>query len=189
MMNKTYLVYELQNNITKQKYIGMTSQTLKMRFKNGKGYKEYTKINQAIKKYGWENFKHKILFETTKLSLAEEKEKYYIKKFGTIKNGYNKQLGGMKATSYEITELHKLHSSIAHRGQHSSPNTEFKKGQLHKAHYKIIKPVICVELNKKFKSITEAEKELKISHHIWDCIKGKRKKCGGYHWKEVEEVI
>lgn len=50
------------------------------------------------------------------------------------------------------------------------------------------KRVICIELNRTFKSISEAERELNISlSHISMVFKGKRKTCGGYHWKEVIE--
>ena len=48
--------------------------------------------------------------------------------------------------------------------------------------------VYCVELDKVFDSIVDAEKQLNISHHVWDCIRGKRNKCGGYHWKYAKEV-
>lgn len=49
------------------------------------------------------------------------------------------------------------------------------------------KPVVCVELNKTFKSIMEAERELGISNKkIVDCCKGKRKTTGGYHWRYKE---
>ena len=49
---------------------------------------------------------------------------------------------------------------------------------------KIKKKVICVELNKKFESILEASKILKINKSdICACCKGKLKTAGGYHWK------
>lgn len=50
-------------------------------------------------------------------------------------------------------------------------------------------PVLCVEKNKVFGSIKEAGEELDLScsaqTHITDCIKGRRKTSGGYHWVSV----
>ena len=183
-----YKVYCLTNDITKEKYIGVTKQELKKRFKNGKGYKPNTKINQAILKYGWKNFSHCILFETNNKEKAGKKEIEYIKLFNTIKQGYNNATGGFINYTQTVSERQKQNMSISHKGQHSSPKTEFKKGQRSKAHLMIIKPVYCVELDKFYDSIIDAEKDLNISHHVWDCIKGKRNKCGGYHWKYEKEV-
>ena len=35
MLNKTWTVYSLINDVTGERYIGMTSQSLKKRFRNG----------------------------------------------------------------------------------------------------------------------------------------------------------
>ena len=52
-----------------------------------------------------------------------------------------------------------------------------------------IRPVFCVELNKKFNSIKEAALYLNLSFaqqvHISDCIKGRRNRVAGYHWSFV----
>ena len=65
-----YKVYCLTNIITGEKYIGVTKQKMYDRLKAGKGYKPTTKINQAILKYGWVNFKYNILFETNNKEIA-----------------------------------------------------------------------------------------------------------------------
>ena len=84
MLNKTWTVYSLINDVTGERYIGMTSQSLKKRFRNGRGYKGYTKIKQAIDIYGWDNFSYEILAKTESVEKAEELEKYYIAKYDTI---------------------------------------------------------------------------------------------------------
>lgn len=49
---------------------------------------------------------------------------------------------------------------------------------------KRITPVYCVELNKNFKSLAEAEKELGIHHeNISRCCQGFLQTTGGYHWR------
>ena len=125
-----YKVYCLTNNITGEKYIGVTKQKLYRRFKAGKGYKSNTKINKAILKYGWINFKHKVLFETDNKDLAGEMEKFFIKFYNTTEKGYNNATGGFKGyTQTEVvTEEHRKNLSLSHKGKHSSPATEFKKG-------------------------------------------------------------
>lgn len=55
-------------------YIGITQQTLKRRWQNGRGYYKNTFISKAINKYGWENVKHEILFENLTKEQAEQKK-------------------------------------------------------------------------------------------------------------------
>lgn len=178
-----YKVYCLTNTITDEKYIGVTKQKMYKRFKNGKGYKPTTKINLAIQKFGWENFNYQILYETENKELAGMIEEDYIKKYDTIKHGYNMQSGGFKNFKGVLpSEETKNKMKKTKNGKHYSPNTEFKKGTLTEyTKNKMIK-VLCVETGKIYNSINQAEKELNISHHIWDCINNKRQKCGGYHW-------
>ena len=76
-------------------YIGMTSKMPEQRWLDGNGYNLKTKFGKAITKYGWSNFTHEILevgIET--LTMAQEREKYYIKFFDSFKNGYNSTEGG-----------------------------------------------------------------------------------------------
>ena len=182
-----YKVYCLTNTITGEKYIGVTKQKMYDRLKAGKGYKPNTKINQAILKYGWINFKYNILFETESKEIAGMVEAKYIKKYDTINNGYNILTGGFKNfTGYKPSEETKRKTSEVQKGKHYSPETEWKKGiYIETSRNKKI-PVLCIELNQCFESIKEAEQKFKV-YHIWDCINGKRNQCGGYHWKLVKE--
>lgn len=184
-MSNNYKVYCLTNTITNEKYIGVTKQKIYGRFKAGKGYKPTTKINLAIEKYGWKNFKYEILFECDDKELAGEKEKEYIKMFNTVEKGYNNASGGFKGYTQTFSETQKKNLSLSHKGKHYSPETEFKKGYKNEYTLSIMKPVLCVETGIIYESMNVAEKTLGISHHIWDCIKGNRNICGGYHWKLV----
>lgn len=50
----------------------------------------------------------------------------------------------------------------------------------------ISKKVLCVETNKIYNSMKEAERDLGCDHsHISAVCRGKRKTCGGYHWKYI----
>lgn len=91
-----YIVYKHTSPKGKS-YIGITKNETSRRWgKNGNNYKPQTKFWNAIKKYGWDNFTHEILEENLSLLTASEKERYYIKKYDAIKNGYNVDEGGLK---------------------------------------------------------------------------------------------
>ena len=70
MKGKTYTVYKHISPSNKV-YIGITSIDPKQRWNSGYGYKSNRHFTSAIKKYGWENIKHDILFE----NLTEEEAK------------------------------------------------------------------------------------------------------------------
>lgn len=49
---------------------------------------------------------------------------------------------------------------------------------------KYLKPIICVENNKEYVSIMEAERQTNIPNsNLVRCLKGRVKTAGGYHWK------
>lgn len=181
-MLNNYKVYCLTNLITNEKYIGVTKQELKRRFKAGKGYKPTTKINLAIQNYGWENFNYEVLYETSNKELAGMLEQDYIKKYNTIENGYNMQSGGfINFKGPKQSENTKKILSEIHKGKHYSPNTEWKKGAYNETCRNKKQPVLCLETGIIYESIKQAQDELGLNH-IWDCANGKRNICGGYHW-------
>lgn len=83
-------------------YIGQTIQKIERRWRNnGNGYLKWeTKFSNAIKKYGWNDFKHDILLtiecktEEELLFWLDQWEMYYIEKYDSFYNGYNSTLGG-----------------------------------------------------------------------------------------------
>lgn len=94
MENNHWALYCHINKKNNKKYFGITGQSVKSRWANGKGYKNCTKFQRAIDKYGWDNFKHEILYEKLSKEDAEKLEIYYINKNNSIKNGYNISYGG-----------------------------------------------------------------------------------------------
>lgn len=78
----------------------------------------------------------------------------------------------------QLSEEAKKKISKANAG---SNNGMFGKKQ------KTRKKVYCLELDKIFNCIADAEKETGCYHsHISACCKGKLKTVGGYHWSYVE---
>lgn len=94
-MNNCYSVY-VHIFPNDKKYFGITSKEPKKRWNYGVGYRDQPVIYHAIKKYGWNNVKHIILYENLTKEQACNKEKELIRKFNTTnrKNGYNVSFGG-----------------------------------------------------------------------------------------------
>ena len=73
MPTNSYVVYK-HTSPSKKVYIGITSNAPEKRWKNGKGYELCTAFNRAIKKYGWEQISHEILYSGLSKKQAEAKE-------------------------------------------------------------------------------------------------------------------
>lgn len=89
-------IYKVKNIINNKVYIGQSIQDfnikinqIKNKAKNGRKQIFF----ESIRKYGFKNFKFKIIKEcdNTKLDFYED---FYIKKYDSINNGYNMQSGG-----------------------------------------------------------------------------------------------
>ena len=190
-------------------YFGITKRKVEERWMNGEGYKRQKVINNAIKKYGWENIKHIILFENLSYKDACEKEKECIKRYNSnnIKYGYNNSIGGEKSAlgfrhsneaRKKIKDNNAKYWENKHRGSEfmrniAKGNTN-RKGKKHTEEAKRlnkIKHSIKIEqydlegnFIKQWDSVKEAEMFYKISTgSISKVCKGKRKTAGGYKWK------
>lgn len=92
----SYLVYKHTNLINNKVYIGITQQKAEKRWDRGHGYKRQPHFRDAIKKYGWDNFKHEILYDNLSKEEAIEKEIELIAKYKSNNReyGYNISKGG-----------------------------------------------------------------------------------------------
>lgn len=78
---------------------------------------------------------------------------------------------------------------LAKLGRHLSEEQKKKIGAANKGNGRIGKKVYCVELNKTFNSVVDAEKQLGIFNpNIVQVCLGKRKTAGGYHWWYIKEI-
>lgn len=111
----TYCVYAHTNKINGKKYIGITCQKPEARWGvDGSRYlyeddRTRSAFAEAIRKYGWENFTHEVLFEGLTEVDAKAKEKELIACYRTYIGfedckGYNMTLGGDGAALYETEE-------------------------------------------------------------------------------------
>lgn len=92
---RTYTIYRHVSPNGKS-YIGITKQNIERRFQNGNGYNTQPAFWRAIKKYGWESFKHEVLETGLTEKEASQKEEHYIREVfrSTAPNGYNTSEGG-----------------------------------------------------------------------------------------------
>lgn len=109
-------------------YIGITRNNPLKRWQNGTGYRTNEYFTRAIKKYGWENFKHEILFTGLSEKEAKEKEIYLIAKYKSNqrKYGYNISSGGESRSGTKLTEDHKEKIRKGNLGKKVSEETRKK---------------------------------------------------------------
>ena len=197
-------------------YVGITRQEPKVRWGGGNGYVRNEYMHRAIKKYGWENIDHIILFDGLSEADACEIEKSLIKKYRTNEKefGYNIESGGQcsnlaESTKQKLREAHIGKSASeetrekmrASRNRFISENPEeYKKIMenmmlaVEKAAELKRKPVIQYDLDGNFlavwNSTREAEKVLGIHHsHIAECCNKlpKHNTAGGYRWEYADK--
>lgn len=107
-----------------KRYFGITKSSPIQRWhSDGSGYsKEHQPaMYNAIKKYGWENIKHDILFENLTCEEAKDLEVELIEKYKTNchsgKQGYNMTNGGDGAHGHIVTDEARKLMSFARQGK------------------------------------------------------------------------
>lgn len=93
--DRNYTVY-MHTSPSGKRYIGITCLKPERRWANGLGYSKCPYMSKAIKKYGFENFLHEILYTNLTKKEAEQKEIELIAYYDTTNRnkGYNVEFGG-----------------------------------------------------------------------------------------------
>lgn len=189
-----------------KKYIGITKQNPNKRWLNGEGYKTNEYFYKAIKKWGWNNIKHEILFTNFAKEEAEQKEIELIKYYKTNqrKYGYNIENGG-HINCVSQTTKEKISKTMKEKETYKNNPNCFKKGHIswikgkHHSQETIQKilekrknqkissnKVICIETNEIFNSVKEIEEKLNLcAKEIRRVCVGNREKAYGMHWKYI----
>lgn len=102
-----------------KKYVGISCNPEK-RWNNGKGYIKNYLFYRAIKKYGWDNIKHEILFTNLTLEEAGQIEKNLIQEWDLLnpQKGYNLREGG----NGKFSEQSRYLMSKARKGNQNAKN-------------------------------------------------------------------
>ena len=117
-MMESYSVYKHTCPNSKV-YIGITRCKVKDRWKNGLGY-EYQVFGRAVRKYGWENITHEVLYENLTEDEAKRLEQELIKEFDSKNpaDGSQPPSGGLHRE--EVFRPRSAHSGSDPGGQHRS---------------------------------------------------------------------
>lgn len=210
-----YTLYRLTAPSNKV-YIGITSQSIKKRWKAGRGYKQCTLFNKAIKKYGWDNIIKEILFEDITEQEAKDLERLFIKihRSNEPRYGYNLTEGGDGASGIKLTEEQKEHLRQINLGKHHTEETKRKMSNAHKGNKYALgtklseerkrkigerekgannpraRRVICLETLKVYDTINQAREETGATK-ITDCCNHyeNHKSSNGLHWEYYDEAL
>lgn len=156
------------NKLNNKKYFGITCRRPKERWANGRGYNQtQCAFYNAIQKYGWDGFEHKVIFKNLERLFAEELETYFINIYQTtnVKYGYNISKG--------------VHSSLRKTTKQRIAQANSLK-----------KKVICLETKIIYRSISQAAKVLNASSSAIRncCCKHKNNfTCKGFHFMFLDE--
>lgn len=115
---KNYCIYKHTNIINGKVYIGQTCQVPEYRWgKNGERYEACPRFYNAIKKYGWDNFKHEIILTNLTAEEANIMEEKIIASFNSTDEnfGYNLQKGGTNRTEVAEETRNKLSQAMTKR--------------------------------------------------------------------------
>ena len=213
-LNK-WTVYIHINKSNQKKYVGITSRKPTVRWKrNGEGYKSSPYFYNAIKKYGWDNFEHNILFTNLSEKEAKEKEKELIKfyKSNIHDFGYNCTEGGDGVCGLKRTpeQIEKIKQALAGRElseEHKKLLSEIMKGRvfsedwknkISQSHIGELNPsarkIVLIntkhELLKIYECMKYAAEELNVHiTHIQDVCDKNYSNTGGYIFMYYDEYM
>ena len=114
------VIYKITNLLNGKIYVGQTRQKLNVRLYRHK-IDNRPGIDEAIQKYGWENFKAETV-EECPCEMLNEREIFWIKELNSMApNGYNLTSGGER--DYTVSEKSRAKNSESHRGKKLSQET------------------------------------------------------------------
>ena len=178
------------NKINGKKYVGITgNENLNRRWINGRGYFRNKHFSDAIEKYGWDNFEHKIIAQGLAKESACALERQLIKEYDTQnkEKGYNITDGG---EFFRHSEESKKLMSRNRRGKGLHEFSEEHKRRIKEHHGGGAdkKKVLCIETGIVYESINDAARKIGITKKmISNCCRNVShyNTAKGYHWEFV----
>lgn len=133
-----YSIYKVENLINGKVYIGFDSKWPKRYSDHKRCYTKNanTLFYNSIKKYGWDNFKWDVIYQSKDLEhCLNVMEPFFISEYKSLGEGYNMTPGGegKKLGSFESKET-RLKKSIAHTGLKPKPESVLKQIQTRKGY-------------------------------------------------------
>lgn len=177
MKERNYKVYK-HTSPSKKTYIGITKERPERRWRNGRGYYQQKVFTNAINKYGWDNFKHEILYNNLTKEEAEQKEieliAYY--KSNQSEYGYNVDNGGncVGKVSEHTKNIQREATKLLWQDE------DYRHSVVSKIRRK---KVICLNNGILYNSIVECSRSLKLdSSNINKVCQGKQNSYRGYYF-------
>ena len=128
-------IYKITNLINNKIYIGLTTRTVEMRWKEHIRGTQY--IDNAIKEFGKDNFTIETI-EECEDDIADDREIYWIQYYDSYHNGYNYTLGGrdnkliMTDKVQEVLDLWNQGLTVNRIVEKTALNVETVRGYLNK---------------------------------------------------------
>lgn len=180
IVNKLWCVYK-HTSPSGKVYIGIAKDVAHRWRGNGSGYKGSTRIANAIRKYGWENFKHEVLLTNLTREDACKKEVELISQYDSTnpQKGYNLLSGGQCGT-HSKESIEKIRcANIGHEVSEKTRATLSSARSI---------PIICLETQSVFKNAKEASTILGICEtSIGKVCNGKAETAGGLHFCKLSD--
>ncbi|WP_024347380.1 GIY-YIG nuclease family protein [Lacrimispora indolis] len=188
---KKYSLYVHINKANQKKYVGVTKNHPKKRWKtNGQGYKNQNYFYNAIQKYGWNNFEHIIIQDNLSKNEAFKLEKEYIQRYNSNNSdfGYNICSGGIGGcglsgklnSMYGVSVRDRMDAETYERWLYLHQTQE---------HNELCKKIICLTTMETFKSAKMAGDIYDIQHgDISNCCNNKLYSAGK-HPETNEEMV
>ena len=195
-----YIVYCHTNKINGKRYVGITRQKPERRWSNGHGYENNIHFANAIKKYGWEEFSHEILFTGLNKKDAQEKEIELIAKWDLTNSekGYNVAPGGnllpalsedsKKKISDSLKETYKKTKHPCYGRPMSDICRKIMKMSNDARKKRVLQFTLSGEFVKEYESLRQLERETGFHRvAIKNNILGKSSQSYGFLWKFKED--
>lgn len=114
------LIYILQHKVNKKVYVGQTITNLKKRLSlhisQAKANSQFA-IHRAIRKYGIKSFHYKAIEVINSAAKLNTREKFWIKRYDSLRHGYNMTKGGEGCSRLEVSMETRLKMSVALTGR------------------------------------------------------------------------
>lgn len=200
-MDRLFTIYRHVSPIGRV-YVGITSQDVETRWRHGDNYRNFTYFKRAIRKYGWKNFKHEILFTNVEEERAKRLEIELIRHYKGLGISYNLTNGGDGTNGYHHTDEYKQFKSqqmkeffstergkeICAKGGKTNLGKKYnRKSGFTKGDYQV--RIVCqyslegVLLNK-FKSVSDASRKTGANNcQIGKCLRGKAITAKNFIWR------
>lgn len=200
-MDRLFTIYRHVSPIGRV-YVGITSQDVETRWRHGDNYRNSTYFKRAIRKYGWKNFKHEILFTNVEEERAKRLEIELIRHYKGLGISYNLTNRGDGTNGYHHTDEYKQFKSqqmkeffstergkeICAKGGKTNLGKKYnRKSGFTKGDYQV--RIVCqyslegVLLNK-FKSVSDASRKTGANNcQIGKCLRGKAITAKNFIWR------